>query len=147
VEPDKNNGGADRGGSGFTPLVETDPLDPRRKVDNKAVSSGPGFMTIDSPWLGRFYIPTLDGDEALNWYDYPSLAIPAAIKAGEKLFEFGGRMRDKVESQRLTGGYGFKANGAQFALEPSWAQRYKPSPFPGYDALTGSYPAYRLNGR
>lgn len=147
VESNKNNRRPDGGGSDLTPLLETDPVDPRRDVDNKAVSVGPGFMVVDHPLAGRYYIPTLDGDEALNWYDYPSLALPLAIKGGEKLFQFGGRMRDKVESQRLTGGYAFKSNGSQFALEPSWAQKYKPSPFPGYDALTGSYPAYRLGGR
>ena len=147
VESNKNNRRPDGGGSDLTPLLETDPVDPRRDVDNKAVSVGPGFMVVDNPVAGRYYIPTLDGDEALNWYDYPSLLLPLGIKGFEKLYQFGGRMRDKVESQRLTGGYGFKSNGSQFALEPSWAQKYKPSPFPGYDALTGSYPAYRLGGR
>ena len=147
VESNKNNRRPDGGGSDLTPLLETDPVDPRRDVDNKAVSVGPGFMVVDNPVAGRYYIPTLDGDEALNWYDYPSLALPLAIKGAEKLFQFGGRMRDKVESQRLSGGYSFKSNGSQFALEPSWAQKYQPSPFPGYDALTGSYPAYRLGGR
>ena len=147
VESNKNNRRPDGGGADPTPLIETDPVDPRRDVDNKPVSVGPGFMVVDNPLAGRYYIPTLDGDEALNWYDYPSLALPLGIKGLEKIFQFGGRMRDRVEAQRLTGGYGFKSNGSQFALEPSWAQKYQPSPFPGYDALTGSYPAYRLGGR
>jgi hypothetical protein len=62
----------------LTPLPTVDPADPRRTVVDKPIETHAGVMVIDSPWFGRTYIPTLDGDEALQWYDYPSLALPAA---------------------------------------------------------------------
>lgn len=73
------SGAAGRNGpSAYRPLSTTDISDPRREVDNQPVKTSQGFMVIDSPYLGaKAYAPTLDGDEPLQWYDYPSLAIPA----------------------------------------------------------------------
>lgn len=70
--------------SGLTPLSETLPIDPRRKVDNSAITTTSGFMVVDNPAFGRIYSPTLDGDEPLQWYDYPTLAINAGAS---RLFE------------------------------------------------------------
>jgi len=59
------------------PFPEVDPIDPRRETDDVAVKSTPGFMVVDNPYFGRLNIPSLDGEEALHWYDYPDLVIPA----------------------------------------------------------------------
>lgn len=68
-------------GDDVTPLSDTLPVDPRRKVDNKAIGTQAGLMVVDQPNLnallgGPMYIPSLDGDEALQWYDYPSVILP-----------------------------------------------------------------------
>lgn len=82
----QRSGGAvvDSDHSGLTPLSETLPIDPRRKVDNSAITTTSGFMVVDNPAFGRIYSPTLDGDEPLQWYDYPTLAINAGAS---RLFE------------------------------------------------------------
>lgn len=59
------------------PLQDKLPVDPRRAVDNQAQKTHAGFMAIDNPYLPYVaYAPTLDGDEALQWYEYPSLILP-----------------------------------------------------------------------
>jgi outer membrane murein-binding lipoprotein Lpp len=77
------------GPDGLRPLETVNPVDPRREVDNKAISTTSGFMTVDNPYLPKpLRVPTLDGDEPLQWYDYPSLALPGVIMAGEMGFEW-----------------------------------------------------------
>lgn len=76
-------GGDDSNGStvaaSVRPLAETLPVDPRRKVDNSDIKTNSGFMVIDNPAVGfPIYSPTLDGDEALQWYDLPTLGLNAA---------------------------------------------------------------------
>lgn len=81
------------------PLAETDPLDTRRPVEAAPVKSGPGFMVVDNPLLEfPVYAPTLDGDEPLQWYDYPSLAIPAASYGAQYLYD---RMPKWADSLRF----------------------------------------------
>lgn len=53
-------------GRGGQPLLEVDPIDPRRAVDNRPVNTTSGFLVVDNPWTGRAYIPTLDGEEPLG---------------------------------------------------------------------------------
>ncbi|WP_201151099.1 hypothetical protein [Rhodovulum sulfidophilum] len=82
---------------GFRPLEDRSPYDPRREVQNAPVTSTPGFMEVDNPHLpGPFRVPTLDGDEPLQWYDYPSLAAPAIIWAGEKVYQSGQRVGRQI---------------------------------------------------
>jgi hypothetical protein len=57
--------------------MDVSPVDPRRGVDNQKVTMGSGFMGVDNPYLPfPVYFPTVDGDEALHWYDYPDLVLP-----------------------------------------------------------------------
>lgn len=72
----------------FRPLSNRDFLDPRREVKNDPIKTHSGFMKVDNPHLPfPLVVPTLDGDEALQWYDYPSLAVPTllggAVAAGK----------------------------------------------------------------
>ena len=79
-----SGGSAGAGGAAGVsrPLMETSALDSRRDVDNAPIKTGPGVMVIDNEWLpAPAYVPTLDGDEPLNWYDYPSLIVPGATMA------------------------------------------------------------------
>lgn len=77
---------APAGSGGERPLIEVDSgsilSDPRRPVDNDPVKSHSGTLIVDNPNLPvPLRMPTLDGDEALQWYDYPSLILPG-IAAG-----------------------------------------------------------------
>lgn len=59
-------------------LVGSSFIDPRREVDNAKIKSTSGVMVVDNPNVPfNLYAPTLDGDEALQWYEYPSLIAPA----------------------------------------------------------------------
>lgn len=52
--------------------------DPRREYDNQPVKSHSGTIVIDNPALPiPAKVLTLDGDEPLHWYEYPSLIQPA----------------------------------------------------------------------
>lgn len=62
------------GAPSVRPLLDTDPVDPRRGVENKPVASGPGVMVVDNAYLPRLYFPTIDGDEPLDVLDIPSFA-------------------------------------------------------------------------
>jgi hypothetical protein len=68
--------------TGARPLPTTDVgfgADSRRAVDNQDVKSHPGYIVVDNPALGLpMRVPTLDGDEPLHWYEYPSVALPLA---------------------------------------------------------------------
>lgn len=75
---------APAGSGGERPLIEVDSgsivSDPRRPVDNDPVKTHPGTIIVDNPNLPvPLRVPTLDGDEALQWYDYPSLIIPGIV--------------------------------------------------------------------
>lgn len=81
--PDDPTGGID-------PLLSVDPIDPRRGVDDAPVKTHSGAMVVDNPLTGRLYFPTLDGDEVLQWYDYPTLLGGYAIN---KSFRYGQSLR------------------------------------------------------
>lgn len=75
---------APAGSGGERPLMEVDSgsivSDPRRPVDNDPVKSHSGTLIVDNPNLPvPLRVPTLDGDEALQWYDYPSLIVPGIV--------------------------------------------------------------------
>ena len=75
------SGGASAGadGSGWfsRPLEDVPAFDTRRESDNVPVKNNAGYFTVSNPNLPfDLYAPTLDGDEALGWYDYPSLIVP-----------------------------------------------------------------------
>lgn len=73
---------------GFRPLETATYVDPRRAVDNKPITSSSGFMEVDNPYLPKpLRVPTLDGDEPLQWYDYPSMVVPGMIMAAEIGFD------------------------------------------------------------
>lgn len=73
------------GGDRLRPLEEVDPTDPRRGVDNAPVKTTGGFMVVDNPHLdGPVRVPTADGDEALQWYDWPTIGL---AWAGTRLWE------------------------------------------------------------
>lgn len=58
------------------PLPETYEVDPRRPADQEDQKSHSGFMVVDNPHLDYpIYVPTMDGDEPLQWYDLPSAAM------------------------------------------------------------------------
>jgi hypothetical protein len=65
------------GPAGGPPLRTVSPADPRRDVNNKPQDTHSGLMVIDSPYVGEVYVPTLDGDEALDVLDVPSMAMVA----------------------------------------------------------------------
>ncbi|MCE8467944.1 hypothetical protein LZ189_02540, partial [Rhodovulum sulfidophilum] len=98
-------------------LEATSPVDPRRKVDNAPVNSTSGFMEVDNPYLPvPLRVPTLDGDEALQWYDYPSLLLPGAIALGEGGYKTGAWLRDR---QRSKGSPIYTLeDGQRYALQP-----------------------------
>lgn len=61
------------------PLLDVSPEDPRRGVDNAKVKTHAGLIWIDNPWLPfSIPIPTLDGDEALDVFDMPSVVAGAS---------------------------------------------------------------------
>ncbi|MCB5410302.1 hypothetical protein [Pseudogemmobacter faecipullorum] len=86
VNASRGSGAVSADPSGLTPLPTSEATDPRRKVEDSPVKTHSGFMVIDNPYFGRLRVPTLDGDEALQWYDYPSLA---GIYAGNKAWDIG----------------------------------------------------------
>jgi hypothetical protein len=69
---------------GLRPLPDQLFIDTRREVDNSPITTSSGFMVVDNPAMGRIYSPTLDGDEPLQWYDYPTLGINYV---GSRVFE------------------------------------------------------------
>lgn len=65
-------------------LLAKDPLDPRRSVQNVPLKTTGGTMRVDNPYLPFDIISlTLDGEEPLQWYDYPSLLIGGGIGFAE----------------------------------------------------------------
>ncbi|BAQ71544.1 hypothetical protein NHU_04431 (plasmid) [Rhodovulum sulfidophilum] len=119
----RNGGGSgsdDVDAAGWFPraLEATSPVDPRRKIDNAPVNSTSGFMEVDNPHLPfTLRVPTLDGDEALQWYDYPSLLLPGALAALEGSYKAGGALRDR---HRAKGSPIYTLeDGQRYALQPS----------------------------
>lgn len=49
--------------------------DPRRMVEHKPQETNSGFMVVDNPYVGRIYVPTLDGDEVIDVLDIPSAFV------------------------------------------------------------------------
>lgn len=92
------------GGAGLRPLEAPSPVDRRRDVYDEPVKTHPGVMTVDNPNLPfPLYAPTLDGDEALQWYEYPSLIVPALTGAGvafDKAYPDGPYMGESISVQR-----------------------------------------------
>lgn len=103
------------------PLMEQDTgsfmSDPRRPVDNDPVKTHAGTLIVDNPNLPvPVRIPTLDGDEALHWYDYPSLILPGL-----------GAFGDFLASPAFGAPEGFTSDGVPF--EPRKKRR---DPLPEY---------------
>lgn len=103
--------------AGLRPLETTNPVDPRRTVEVRPISSTSGFMTVDNPYLPvPLRAPTLDGEEPLQWYDYPSLAIPGAIWLGEMAYNAGRDYSSERGKQRLIESY--NPRGLKRSLQP-----------------------------
>lgn len=100
VAPAQRSGAGAGSGGGASGLLTADPLDPRRGVDNKPVTSSPGFFVVDNPFTGRLYVPTLDGDEALHWYDYPDVVPGLLYNAAKAAWNAGGRYAQRRETDR-----------------------------------------------
>lgn len=82
VDPVQPGNGRAAGIPALTALPTSDAVDPRREVKDKAIETHAGVMTIDNPWVGRVRVPTLDGDEAVDVFDIPSVAmvVPQVVK-------------------------------------------------------------------
>lgn len=95
--------------SGLDPLLDVDPIDPRRVVENKPTPTSPGAMVVDNPYLGRYYFPTIDGDEPVDLLDLPSMAaaIPQmGYHFGQYMAEGGtatGAMRQRQRDAKAKG--------------------------------------------
>lgn len=100
-------------GSGLPDLLTVDPADPRREVEQKPVPTGPGVMVVDNPYVGRYYFPTIDGDEPVDLLDLPAMAI-ALPQVG---YNFG---------NRLTYGGGRESR----PNDKFWIEHYKPKTKP-----------------
>ena len=93
-------GSSDNGDSGnsfgLRPLSSASAVDPRRSVDNSPVKTHSGFVEIDNPWLPfKIHVPTMDGDEPVQWYDLPSVALWGATSmAGEVYRRVSDGLRD-----------------------------------------------------
>lgn len=73
---------------GVRPLAEQLEVDPRRPVDNTPITTTSGFMVVDNPNMPfPIYMPTADGDEPMQWYDYPSYILPTVGSAAYSLYE------------------------------------------------------------
>lgn len=74
------------------PLVEASQVDPRRETDHAAVPTHAGVMVVDNPNVPfPLYMPTLDGDEALDVTQYPTAL---AAYAGSAIYDLWRRKRD-----------------------------------------------------
>lgn len=123
-------GGRAAGGAAgpLRPLPEVLETDPRRETEHDPARTHSGFMTVDNPSIPfRFHIPTLDGDEGLQWYDLPSLAVYGIPQAA---FWAGGQVADAVTigRQRRAGRTSFRGgDGRLYAQQPDPApRRYRP---------------------
>lgn len=72
------------GADALRPLQDRLDVDPRRPVDNQDIKTTSGVMVVDNPDLPfNIEIATLDGDEALQWYDWPTLAFAGGYAAAK----------------------------------------------------------------
>lgn len=87
------------------PLVDVDPIDPRRGVDNKPVANTSGFMVVDNPYVGKVYVPTLDGDEPVDILDIPAVGYVGSQLAYQKgkYLSFGGGLESRPSMSRAEG--------------------------------------------
>lgn len=122
-------------------------------VPDSTLDRGPGF------YVGGVYLEAPPGTttpaelENSTFGDNPLVQWPyglwySSAMAGHNL----GRLRLHLQrkANQKQGGYSFKSGGQIYMMMPpekTASQRYKPSPFPGYDALTGSYPMERVSGK
>jgi hypothetical protein len=90
------------GPAGGPALRTVSPADPRREVDNRPQSTTSGVMVIDSPYAGEIYVPSLDGDEALDVLDLPSMAMAAPQVAYNRgyFLSFGGGSESRPSMTR-----------------------------------------------
>lgn len=102
---------------GLRPLPETSAVDPRRDVDHEPARTTSGFMTVDNPYAPwPLYFPTLDGDEALQWYDWPTLAIGIGANAAAR----GGRwLYDRVNASQLAFPLNINPGTGRFGSNPT----------------------------
>lgn len=99
VSPDRTgNGSVYTSSVGIRPLADSLPVDPRRNVKNADINTSSGFTVIDNPNVPfPIYSPTLDGDEPLQWYDWPTIganALGSALYAGWQNRQANNAMRD-----------------------------------------------------
>ncbi|WP_334193566.1 hypothetical protein [Pararhodobacter sp.] len=75
-------------------------IDPRRETEHVPNSTTSGFMTVDSPYLPfQVHYPTIDGDEPIQWYDYPTL-VPPLLWAGSRYMYQRARREERDERER-----------------------------------------------
>jgi hypothetical protein len=153
--------------TGLTPLPQSLWIDSRREVDNKPITSNPGVIVTDNPLFGRIYSPTLDGDEPVTWYDYPTVAFNwAGSRVADRIratYEFNEDQPKRPSIDRydpwllgVPSSYdhhkGRQRQG--FGNLPQPRSQYKIAPFfdlgpdklPKFDLRTGK-PRYQLNSR
>lgn len=119
--------GSPSSGAGARPLMDIDAgsvvSDPRREVENDPVKTHSGTVILDNPNLPfPIRVPTLDGDEPLQWYELPTLALPAAVTA-----------YDFLQSPAMGPSDGFTSDGQseEEAERDAKVSRYKrPKPRP-----------------
>lgn len=92
--------GAGPAGGPF-PIREKDAgflADPRREYKNEPVSTHSGTIVIDNPALPLpAKVITLDGDEPLHWYEYPSLIQPALTMGIDMMSTFAPTMNGNFD--------------------------------------------------
>lgn len=81
-------GASDNGASGrdqLRPLPDSIAVDARRDVEHDPQRTHSGFITIDNPHIPfPVHIPTMDGDEPVQWYHTPSFALWSGVSAYSK---------------------------------------------------------------
>ena len=124
-----SRGGGVAGGGGWVrPLADSDIVDPRREVQNEKQRTHSGFLVIDSPWFGKVRVPTLDGDEALDIFDLPSMAAVAPQLAWNLGSKAGEWLRDSPSSPVKRHGLGhptgYTEDGRPFWQMPDGSVRW-----------------------
>lgn len=110
---DGGGGASDPGVSSLRPMAERVGVDPRREVEQAKQEPHSGFIAIDNPYAPfNIYVPTLDGDEALDILDAPAIGgamLSAAWQTGRWLKD---KQSDKVARRRGTPVY--TVNGKRY---------------------------------
>lgn len=124
-----SRGGGVAGGGGWVrPLTDSDIADPRREVQNEKQRTHSGFLVIDSPWGGKVRVPTLDGDEALDIFDLPAMAVVAPQLAWNLGSKAGEWLRDSpaspVKRHGLGHPTGYTEDGRPFWQMPDGSVRW-----------------------